>query len=77
MKFLDETPKQLSIFKTKNLVEMNDDSRRAQNTKSRIKFKTSMLRSILFDYNNAYITVNETMVITGDEVVIKQNRPKK
>ena len=51
----DNTPNQPTKFKTKNCVKINDDSRRMFNTKSQIKFKTSMLRSNLCDYSDAYI----------------------
>ena len=44
---------------------MNDDSRGTHNTNSQIKFKTSMLKSSLCDYTDAYILVNGTITITG------------
>ena len=47
---LDNTPNQPNKFRTKNWVEINDDSRGAYNTNSQIKFKTLMLRSSLCDY---------------------------
>ena len=43
--FLDNTPNQPSNFRTKNWVEINDDSRGKYNTNSQIKFKTSLLKS--------------------------------
>ena len=51
---LDNTPNQQTKFRTKNWVELNDDSRETYNTNSQIKFKTSMLRSNLCDYSDAY-----------------------
>ena len=42
---LDNTPNQPSKFGTKNWIEINDDSRRRNNTNSQIKFKTSLLKS--------------------------------
>ena len=51
----DNKPDQPNKFKTKIWVKINDDSRRMFNTKSQIKFKTSMLRSNLCDYSDAYI----------------------
>ena len=42
---------------TPNLVEINDDARGTYNTNSQIKFKTSMPKSNLFDYSDAYILV--------------------
>ena len=61
---LENTPNQPTKFKTKNWVEMNDDSRRTYNTNSQVKFKTSMLRSSLCDYSDAYILVSGNTTIT-------------
>ena len=52
---LDNRPNQPSKFRTKNWIEINDDARRTYNTNSQIKFKTSMLKSSLHDYIDAYI----------------------
>ena len=46
-----------SKFKTKNWVEINDESRGTYNVNSHIKFKTTMLKSSLCDYGNVYILV--------------------
>ena len=35
------------------------------NTNSDIRFETTMLKSSLYDYNNAYILIKGTMTITG------------
>ena len=45
--FLDLTPNQQSKFRTKNLVEINDDARRAYNSNSQIKYKASMLMIVV------------------------------
>ena len=50
---LDNTPKQLCQFKTKNWVEINDESRGIYIINSQVKFKTTMLKSNLYDYSNA------------------------
>ena len=42
MNLLDSTRSQSTKFKTKNCVEVNDDSRGSYNTNSQIKFKISM-----------------------------------
>ena len=42
--FLDNIPTQRSKFKTKNWVEINDESRGTYNEDNQIRFKTSMLR---------------------------------
>ena len=51
---LDNTPNQPTKIRTKNCVEINDEERGTFNTNSQIKFKTSMLRSSLFNYSDAY-----------------------
>ena len=52
---LDSTANQPSKFKTKNLVEVNDNSHGVYDTSSQIEFKTSMLRSSVCDYSVTYI----------------------
>ena len=44
---LDNTPYQSTRTRTKNWVEINDFARGTYNTNSQIKFKTSMLKSIM------------------------------
>ena len=46
---------QPSKFRTKNWIEINDESRGVYNVNSKIKFKTALLRSNLCDYADAYI----------------------
>ena len=62
---IDDTSNQPSKFKTRNWVEINDESRGAYNVKNQIKFKTTMLKSSLCDYSDAYILVKGTITITG------------
>ena len=50
----DESSKP-SKFRTKNWVEINDDVRGVCSPNKQIRFKTSMLRSSLCDYSDAYI----------------------
>ena len=47
---LENTPNQLRKFRTKNWVEVNDESRGTYNVNSQIKFTTSILRSCLCDW---------------------------
>ena len=61
----DNTLNQPSKFKTRNWVEINDESRRAYNVNSQIKFKTTMLKSSLCDYSDAYILVKGTITLTN------------
>ena len=58
---LDNTPNQPSKFRTKYWVEINDNSRGMHKTHSQIKFTTSVLRSSLCNYSDAYILVKGTM----------------
>ena len=62
---IDDAPSQPSKFKTKNWVEINDESRGKYNVNSQIKFKTTMLKSSLCDYSDAYILVKGKIRITG------------
>ena len=66
---IDDASNQLSKFKTKNLVEVNDESRGTYNVKGQIKFKTTMLKFSLCDYSDAYILVKEKLTITGEELM--------
>ena len=45
--FLDNTPNQLSKFRRKNWIEINDQSIGVYNVSSNIRFKTTMLNSSL------------------------------
>ena len=63
---IDSVSNEPSKFRTKDWVEINDESRGVYNVNSQIKFKTAMLKSSLCDYSDAYtfvkgrITVNNT-----------------
>ena len=59
---MDNTPNQQPKLRLKNWVEINDNLRWTYNTNSQIKFKTSMLRSSLFNYS-VYIPVNRTITL--------------
>ena len=52
-----------SKFRTKNWVEINDDSRGTYNTNKQIKFKTTMLKSSLHNNSDAYVLVKRTIII--------------
>ena len=62
---IEDTPNQPSKFRTRNWIEINDESRAAYNVNSQIKFKTTMLKSSLCEYSDAYILVKETITIIG------------
>ena len=65
---------QINKFKTENWAEINDESRGAYNVNSQIKFKTTMLKSSLCYYSDAYILVKGKIPITGagDDVAATQ-----
>ena len=60
-------------FRTINWVEVNDESRGKYKKDNQIRFETSMLRSNLWDYNDAYILKSRTITITGEGVMMQQN----
>ena len=64
---------QPSKFRTRTWVEINDESRGTYNSND-IKFKTTIRRSNLCDYADAYILVKGTITITsaGDDDVAKR-----
>ena len=74
---IDNVSYQPSKSRTKNWFEINDESRGTYNTNdefndelrgtyntnSQIKFKTTMLKSSLCDYSDAYILVKGTIIV--------------
>ena len=71
---LDNAPNQLSKLRTKNSIEINDQSREVYIVNSDIRFKTTMLKSNLCDYSDAYILVKERITITevGGDAAVRQ-----
>ena len=64
---LDITPNQPTKFRAKSWVEINDNSRGKYSTNSQMKFKTSLLRSSLFDSSDAYMLASGTITILERE----------
>ena len=62
---VDDASNQPSKFKTKNCVEINDESRGAYNINSQIKFKTTVLKSGSCDYSDAHILVKGTITVNN------------
>ena len=54
-----------SKFKTRNWIEINGEARGTYSPNKQIKFKTSMLRSSLCDYSDAYILVKENITVNN------------
>ena len=81
---LNNKSNQPSKFRTRNWVEINDEARVTYSPNKQIKFKTSMLRSSLCDYDDAYmlvkgnITFNNTAAAannTNKKVIFKNCAP--
>ena len=70
---LENTSDNLLKFRTRNWVEINDDSS-STSTNTDVKFKSTMLKSNLCDYADAYILVKVTITITdvGDGDAVKR-----
>ena len=62
---INDASNQPSKFRTKNWVEINNESRGTYNVNSQIKFKTTMLKSSLCDYSDTYIFIKGKITITG------------
>ena len=62
---IDDTSNQSSKYRTRNWVEINDESRGAYNVSSQIKLKTTMLKSSLCDYSDACILVKGTISVNN------------
>ena len=54
--------------KIKNLLEINFESRGTYKTNNQIRFKTSMLRTSLCNYSDAYILVKRTITVANTPV---------
>ena len=61
----DSASNKPSKFRTGNWVEINDDIRSACSPNKQIRFKTTMLRSSLCDYSNAYILVKGNISVNN------------
>ena len=70
----DNKSNQPSKFRTKNWVEISDESRGTYNVNSQFKFKTTMLKSSLCDYSDPHILAKGTITITGagDDAAARQ-----
>ena len=62
---IDDASNQPSKCITKSLVEINDESRGTYNVNSQIKFRTTMLKSSLCDYSDAYVVVKGTITVNN------------
>ena len=75
---LDTTSDNILRFITKKWLEVHDESGSAEDRNKpskQIRFKTSMLRSDLYDFSDAYIVVKGTITVTGTNNRSRKNRP--
>ena len=63
MNWLDDTTNQPSKFRIRDWIETNDESRGTYDYNSDIKFKTTLIRSSLCDYSDAYIQFKVTIAV--------------
>ena len=57
----------VSRFITKKWIEVHDQFGGTYNTNKQIRFKTSMLRSDMYDYSDAYIVVKGKITVTNPD----------
>ena len=76
---LDNKANEPYKFRTRNWVEINDDSRGTCNESNQIKSKTLMIRSNLCGYSDACTHVKETIEVTSTATqdLTPNNRNKK
>ena len=74
---LYDTTNQPCEFKTRNWVEINDESRGTHNVSNQIIFKTPMIRSSLYDYSDAYIHVKGTVTVSNTGTTAAPNNRNK
>ena len=60
---LDNTSNQPSKFRTKTWVEIDNDSCGTCSTGIQVKFKSSMLKSDLYNHSDAYMFIKGTISI--------------
>ena len=66
-KFINDS--NVSKFATKKRVEVNDLPSGQYSVNKKIRFKTSILRSELCDYSDAYIVVKGRITVVGNKAV--------
>ena len=76
---LDNKPSQSTKFRTKIWPQVNDEAQGTYDEVNQVRFKTSMLRSSLCDYSDAYTLVKGTVTVenTADADATANNADKK
>ena len=67
---LGNTSDKVPNFITKKWIEVHDQSGETYNTNKQIRFKTSILRSDMYDYSDAYIAVKGTITVSATAVIM-------
>ena len=67
---LGNTSDKVPNFITKKWIEVHDQSGETYNTNKQIRFKTSILRSDMYDYSDAYIAVEGTITVSATAVIM-------
>ena len=75
LKLLDDTTNQTSKLRTRNWIEIddesqgdyNDDNNNDNDDNNNIKFKTTLISSNLFYYSDAYTLVKRTITVPNTE----------
>ena len=65
---MDNESTQPSKLRTKNWVEINDDTGGTYNSNNQIKFKTTMLKSSLYEYSYVYMLAKGAIKFTREGV---------
>ena len=73
-KLLDSKFDKVPKFITKKWIEVDNLSGESYDTKKQIRLKTSMLRSDLCDYSDAYIVVTGKIIVTDPNVASYDKR---
>ena len=71
MNWLDDTTNQPSKFRIRNWIQANDESRGTYDYSSNIKFKTTLIRSSLCDYSDAYIHFKVTIAVQTQQLKVE------
>ena len=74
---LYDTTNQPCEFRTRNWVEIKDESRGTHDVSTQIIFKTPMIKSSLCDYSDAYIHVKGTVTVSNTETPAGPNNRNK
>ena len=62
----NNTPNKQTKFRMDNWVNIDDESRGKYNKENQIRFKSSMLRSILCNYSGAYRLFKGTIIVAKE-----------